>query len=144
MSKNTMLIEFKGRKSGRMFTTPVSYHIEGDRVHCFTSQEFGWWRNLVDAKKVVLTLKGDRIVGAPTVWVDEPEKITVFDLPEHHRRRLRTTNVLERLNREIKRRTAVATLFPNEASLLRLVTALVAEVSDEWEIGRAYLIMESE
>lgn len=41
MSKNTMLIEFKGRKSGRMFTTPVSYHIEGDRVHCFTSQEFG-------------------------------------------------------------------------------------------------------
>jgi hypothetical protein len=38
----------------------------------------------------------------------------------------------------------VATLFPNEASLLRLVTALVAEVSDEWEIGRAYLVMESE
>jgi len=75
MSKNTMLIEFKGRKSGRMFTTPVSYHIESGRVHCFTSQEFGWWRNLVDAKKVVLTLKGDRIVGAPMVWVDEPEKM---------------------------------------------------------------------
>ena len=79
-------------------------------------------------------------------WMEKaiPEGLTVFDLPEDHRRRLRTTNVLERLNREIKRRTAVATLFPNEASLLRLVTALVAEVSDEWEIGRAYLIMESE
>jgi transposase-like protein len=73
-----------------------------------------------------------------------PEGLTIFDLPETHRRRLRTTNVLERLNRELKRRTAVATLFPNEASLLRLVTAMVAEVSDEWEIGRAYLVMESE
>ncbi len=61
-----------------------------------------------------------------------------------HRRWLRTTNVLERLKREIKRRTTVATLFPNEALLLRLVTALVADVSDEWEIGRAYLVMESE
>jgi len=39
---------------------------------------------------------------------------------------------------------ALATLFPNEASLLRLVTAMVAEISDEWEIGRAYLVMESE
>ena len=79
-------------------------------------------------------------------WMEQalPEGLTVFDLPEHHRRRLRTTNVLERLNREIKRRTADATLFPNEASLLRLVTAMVAEVSDEWEIGRAYLVMESE
>jgi len=39
---------------------------------------------------------------------------------------------------------ALATLFPNEASLLRIVAAMVAEVSDEWEIGRAYLVMESE
>jgi putative transposase len=79
-------------------------------------------------------------------WMERaiPEGLAVFDLPEPHRRRLRTTNVLERLNREIKRRTVVATLFPNEASLLRLVTAMVAEVSDEWEIGRAYLVMESE
>lgn len=73
-----------------------------------------------------------------------PQGLTVFDLPEHHRRRLRTTNVLERLNREIKRRTAVATFFPNEASLFRLVTAMVAEVSVEWKIERAYLVMESE
>ena len=70
--------------------------------------------------------------------------LTFFDLAEAHRRRLRTANVLERLNREIKRRTRVATLFPNEASLLRLATAMVAEFSDEWEIGRAYLVMESE
>lgn len=73
-----------------------------------------------------------------------PEGLTVFDLPEAHRRRLRTTNVVERLNREIRRRTRIATLFPNEAALLRLVTALLAEVSDEWETGRIYLRMESE
>lgn len=61
-----------------------------------------------------------------------------------HGQAIELTNVLERLHREIKRRTAVAALFPNEESLLRLVTAMVAEVSDEWEIGRAYLVMESE
>jgi len=79
-------------------------------------------------------------------WMERaiPEGLTVFDLPEAHRRRMRTTNVLERLNREIRRRTRVATLFPNEDSLLRLVTAVVAEISDEWEIGRIYLSMESD
>ena len=65
-------------------------------------------------------------------------------LPESHRRRLRTVNSLERLNRELHRRTRVATLFPNEASLLRLVSAMAAEISEEWETGRAYLTWESE
>jgi transposase-like protein len=71
-----------------------------------------------------------------------PEGFTVFDLPDHHRKRLRTTNVLERVNKEIKRRTRVATLFPNEASCLRLITAVVMEISDEWETGRIYLTMD--
>ena len=79
-------------------------------------------------------------------WLETaiPEGLTVFDFPEAHRRRLRTTNVLERLNRELKRRTRVATLFPNEASLLRLVSGIAAEISEEWEVGRTYLSMESE
>lgn len=78
------------------------------------------------------------------VWMEAniPEGLNVFGLPEHHRRRLRTSNMLERLNRELKRRTRVATLFPNEASILRLATAVLAEVSDEWETGRIYLSME--
>jgi transposase-like protein len=70
------------------------------------------------------------------------EGLNVFSLPEKHRRFLRTSNMLERLNREIKRRTRVASLFPNEASALRLVTAVLAETSDEWETGRLYLSME--
>ena len=57
-----------------------------------------------------------------SAWMEAnvPEGLTVFELPSSHQRRLRTTNMLERLNQEIKRRTRVATLFPNEASLLRL------------------------
>ena len=73
-----------------------------------------------------------------------PQGLTIFTLPPEYRRRLRTTNGLERLNREIKRRTRVATLFPNEASLLRLVTAILAEVSDEWETERTYIVGESD
>ena len=55
-------------------------------------------------------------------WAEQalPEGFTTFGLPASHRRRLRTTNLLERVNEEIKRRTRVARLFPNEASCLRL------------------------
>jgi transposase-like protein len=74
-------------------------------------------------------------------WLEEnvPEGLTVFRLPPSHRKRLRTTNVLERLNRELKRRTRVATLFSNEAALLRLVSAILSEVSEEWESGKRYV-----
>lgn len=71
-----------------------------------------------------------------------PEALTVFGFPEAHRRRLRTSNMVERLSKELKRRTRVATLFPNEASCLRLVSAVAMEISDEWETGRVYLTME--
>jgi transposase-like protein len=78
-------------------------------------------------------------------WLEAnaPEGLTVFALPAAHRRRLRTTNAIERLNQEIKRRTRVATLFPNEASLLRLVSAILQETSEDWETGKVYLAMET-
>src|SRR5947207_26588 len=72
-----------------------------------------------------------------------PESFAVFRLPTMHRQRLRTTNMLERINRELKRRTRVATLFPNEASLLRLVTAVLMELSEEWETGKRYVTFET-
>lgn len=71
--------------------------------------------------------------------VNVPEGLTVFDFPAEHRRRLRTNNGLERLNREIKRRTRVASIFPNEASLLRLATAVLMEIDDEWQTEKRYL-----
>lgn len=79
-----------------------------------------------------------------SVWMSEnvPEGLAIFAFPEAHRRRLRTSNMLERINREIKRRTRVAGLFPNEASLLRLVSAVLMEISEEWETGKLYLRME--
>jgi transposase-like protein len=74
-------------------------------------------------------------------WLEAnvPEGLTVFDFPAEHRRRLRTNNGLERLNREIKRRTRVATQFPNEASLLRLATAVLMETDEEWQSEKRYL-----
>lgn len=71
------------------------------------------------------------------------EGLAIFDIPSEHRKRMRTTNMLERQNRELKRRTRVASLFPNEASLLRLVTAVLVELSDEWETGMRYLTFQN-
>lgn len=61
--------------------------------------------------------------------------------PGNHRRELRTANPLETTNKEVKRRTRVAILFPNDASLLRLVSAVLIEISDDWETRRIHLAM---
>ena len=68
-------------------------------------------------------------------WAEEalPQGLTVFTLPASHRRRLRTTNLLERLNEEIQPRTRVARLFPNEDSCLRLVSAVLMEIAEDWQ-----------
>ena len=74
-------------------------------------------------------------------WLEStlPEGLTVFAFPEVHRRLIRTTNGLERMNKEIRRRTRVVGIFPNEAACLRLVSAILMETSDEWETSKAYL-----
>ena len=69
------------------------------------------------------------------------ECLSCLAFPESHRRRIRTTNGLERLNQEIKRRTRVVRIFPNPEACLRLVTALAVEQSEEWVTGRRYLDM---
>jgi putative transposase len=68
-----------------------------------------------------------------------PEGLTVFSFPAAHRRLLRTTNGVERLHREIRRRARVVSIFPNPASCLRLVSAILNEISEEWLVGRIYL-----
>jgi transposase-like protein len=76
-------------------------------------------------------------------WAEEalPQGFTVFTFPATHRRRLRTTNLVERLNEEIRRRTRVARLFPNEASCLRLVTAVIMEIAEDWQTAeKRYLV----
>lgn len=69
------------------------------------------------------------------------ECLSCLAFPESHRRRIRTTNGLERLNQEIKRRTRVVRIFPNREACLRLVAALAVEQSEEWLTGRRYLDM---
>jgi putative transposase len=75
--------------------------------------------------------------------VNIPEGFTVFSFPRAHQRRLRTSNYMERLSQEVKRRTRVVRVFPNEDSCLRLVSAILMEFSEEWEFGRLYLNLES-
>jgi len=67
--------------------------------------------------------------------------LACFAFPESHRRRVRSTNGLERFNQELKRRTRVVRIFPNPEACLRLVTAMCLEQSEEWLAGRVYLDM---
>lgn len=73
-----------------------------------------------------------------------PEGLTVFSFPTSHRRRIRTANSLERLNRQVRRRSRVAVLFSNVASCERLVTAVLMEISEEWETSRTYMRLDAE
>ena len=78
-------------------------------------------------------------------WLEETihEPLAVFGLPREHRKRLRTTNGLERYHGEVKRRTNVVRIFPNRVSCLRLISALAMEQSEEWITGRRYLKMDA-
>jgi transposase-like protein len=80
------------------------------------------------------------------LWLEAnvPESFTVFDLPPQHWVKIRTSNMIERVNQELKRRTRVIRVFPNIASLLRLITARLCEISDSWESGKVYLNMNPE
>jgi putative transposase len=80
-----------------------------------------------------------------TDWIETnlPEGLTVFAFPESHRKKLRTHNTQEQLNREIGRRTDVVSIFPNEAACLRLVSAILMEQDEEWQTGRIYIAFET-
>lgn len=71
------------------------------------------------------------------------EILSVYQLPLHHRRSMKSTNMLERYNQELKRRTRVVRIFPHQESCLRLVTAMAMEMSEEWMVRR-YLIFEDQ
>ena len=70
------------------------------------------------------------------------ETLTFFDFPEHHRRKIRTTNLIEHLNSQIKRRTKVINIFPNADSCIRYVSELLQEIDEEWQTGRRYMLVE--
>ena len=74
-------------------------------------------------------------------WLEDNigEGFTVYRFARSAHRRIRTVNPLERVNREVRRRTRVVGIFPNEASVLRLTSAVLAEIHEEWLTGRQYL-----
>jgi putative transposase len=78
-------------------------------------------------------------------WAEEniEQTWTFYRLPRQHHKHMKSTNMLERLNQELKRRTHVIRIFPNEASCLRLIRALASETDDEWLDGACYLNMEA-
>jgi len=115
--------ELVGRRIRAIFNAPD--RIEAERL---LKQAVELWRT--DAPKL-----------ADWAEANLQDGFTVFNFVAGHRVRLRTTNGLERINREIKRRTRVASIFPNPASCLRLVSALLAETDEDWLEGKIYLNM---
>lgn len=103
--------------------------------------------NLESAQEEVRRLVEVYRSSAPKLadWLESavPEGLTVFRLPDHHRKRLRTSNPMERaIQQEIKRRTSKVRVFPNEAALLRLVTAILVEIDEDWATtDRVYIVM---
>ncbi len=98
------------------------------------------------AEAILKTLVIKYETSAPKLaaWmeVNIPEGFSVFAFPVEHQRRIRTTNMLERVNQEVRRRTRVVNIFPNEAACLRLVSAILMEIDEDWQTGRRYLNFE--
>jgi transposase-like protein len=102
--------------------------------------------NQAEANRLLAIIVKKYQESAPKLseWMENniPESLTIMQFPEPHRRRIRTSNLAERVNKEIRRRTRVASIFPNTDSCLRLVTAVIVEIDEEWQQGHTYLSMD--
>jgi transposase-like protein len=112
-------------------------------------QELRWLYERRDLKEAQADLAGwlkrwEQRYPRLTDWAEENigATLTFYRLPRQHHKHLKSTNLLERLNEEIKRRTRVVRIFPNEASCLRLVRALCAEIHETWLEDNRYLNMD--
>jgi transposase-like protein len=97
-------------------------------------------------RKHRLVEKLDETYPVAAEWLDENIEscLTVFNLPIEHRRKMKSTNMLERLNEELRRRSRVIRIFPNRDSCHRLMSYLCQETSEAWETGKRYLIFDKE
>jgi len=139
-----------------VFWNRCQFHLQQNAMHCVPRQQMrkeaaADIRDVFNAPGIEEAMnrlkryvkKYESTAPKLSEWMEEniPEGLTVFVLPKEHRKRMRTSNMMERLSKEIHRRTRVTALFPNEASLLRLASAVLMEISEEWETGRCYLDM---
>jgi putative transposase len=143
-----------GLKAARKAVLPsvpwqrCQFHLAQNAIHhCPTvairSQIGDWLRgifntkDLADAQQALRNTVKHFQIKAPKLarWLEDnvPESLTVFALPPAHRRKLRTTNGIERpIQQELKRRTRSVRVFPNPDSLLRLASAILIEIDEKW------------
>jgi putative transposase len=104
--------------------------------------------NLEEAQRLLKLMvnKYQQTASQLAQWMETniPQGFSVFNFPSNHWRKLRTTNPLERVNREIKRRTQVVSIFPNTQACERLITALLIEMSEEWMSATTYIVIANE
>ena len=103
---------------------------------------------LTDSAKAQWRQVADQLrpkVPKQAVLMDEAERdvLAYMSFPREHRQKLHSTNPIERLHAEVKRRTNVVGIFPNEAAITRLVGAILLEQNDEWAVSRRYMTLES-
>ena len=123
-----------GRSGRRVVSAFIATAFAQDDAEAATAQ----WRRVADQ----LRPKVPKL--AALMDEAEPDVLAYMSFPPQHRTKLHSTNPLERLNGEIKRRTEVVGIFPNEASILRLVGAILLEQNDEWAVQRArYMTLET-
>jgi len=104
--------------------------------------------NLQESQRMlgIVVAKYEKSVPKLSQWIADSitEGLTVFNFPEEHRIKLRTSNLIERINKAIKKRTHVVGIFPNEESCLRLATGVLIEINEAWILEKTYMNMNIE
>lgn len=103
-------------------------------------------RATVEACLTQMVAKHADTASKLSAWMEEnvPEGLMMFSFPKRHQNLLRITNVLEYTGQENKLRARIAYIFPDEASCLRLISAILMETNEEWEMRRVYLSVEDD